>query len=252
MKIHFSLSLLAIASCLALPVLAGFDHSHAALDGVLRKHVNGSGVDYAGLKKDPKPLDGYLDSVAAVSEASFKEWSKEQQMAMLINLYNAATLKLVVDHYPEKSIKKIGSWSGGPWKQRVVRLFGEKRSLDYIEHDLLRPNYHDPRIHFAVNCASIGCPPLRSEAFTAAKLGKQMDEQARIFLGDGRNNRIDAKARILYLSSIFDWFKDDFVKKSGSVEKFIAPYFNEADRKLIQGGELKIRYSDYDWNLNEQ
>jgi len=251
MKKHFPILLLTLAACLAMPARA-FDHTHAALDGILGKYVKSSGVDYAGLKKDTTPLTGYLDSVAAVPEATFKQWSKEEQMAFLINLYNAATLKLVVDHYPVKSIKDIGSVFKGPWKQPVVRMFGKTETLDHVEHDLLRPNYNDPRIHFAINCASIGCPALRSEAFQAAKLDAQLDEQTRLFLHDRSKNRVDAKAKVLYLSSIFDWFKADFVKKSGSVEKFIAPYLDASDRSVVEQGGLKIKNTDYSWSLNKQ
>ncbi len=226
------------------------DHSHAALDGVLKKHVKVTGVNYAELKKDTTALLSYLDSLAAVTESEFKKCSKEEQMAMLINLYNAATLKLVADHYPVKSIKDIAQSSGGPWKQSAVRLFGKNISLDALENDLLRPKYKDPRIHFAINCASIGCPNLRIEAFQAKKLSAQMDEQTRLFLADRAKNRIDAKNKTLHLSSLFDWFKGDFVDKSGSVEKFIAPYISESDRALIEKGGLTIKHTDYSWNIN--
>ncbi len=237
----FALALLAPAK------LSAFDHSHAAFTSVLEKHVDGKKVDYASLKKSPDKLGAYLDSLAKVSQSEFKGWSEKEEMAYLINLYNAGTLKLIIDNYPLKSIKDIGS----PWKRKVVKLFGSDRSLDYVEHDLLRKNYSDPRIHFGVNCASIGCPPLRNEAFQASKLDKQLDEQAKKFLNDSSKNRVDANKGILYLSPIFDWFKGDFVKKSGSVEKFVAPYFNDSDRKAIESGKLKIKYTDYDWNLNK-
>ncbi len=245
--------ILALFSCLSiLASAADIDSSHAALTAILGKHVKPSGVDYAGLKKNSAPLASYLDTLAGVSEPTFKQWPKDQQMAMLINLYNAATLKLVVDHYPLKSIKEVGKLSGGPWKQSVVRLFGKSVSLDHIENNLLRPNYKDPRIHFAINCASIGCPALRNEAFQASKLNAQLDEQARAFLHDSTKNRVDSKAGVLYLSSIFDWFKGDFVSKSGSVEKFIAPYLDETNRKWVAKGGFKIKYTDYDWSLNKQ
>ena len=209
-------------------------------------------MDYAKLKKYPAELDAYLATLAAVPESAFKKWDRNQQMAFLINLYNAATLKLVADHYPIKSIKDIGNVLKGPWKQEVVRVFGKVQTLDHIEHDLLRPKYKDPRVHFAVNCASIGCPSLRPEAFQGAKLDAQLDEQGRLFLADKSKNHLDAKNKTLYLSQIFDWFKDDFTAKSGSVEKFIAPYVSEADRKLIERGGLSIKNTNYDWNLNKQ
>lgn len=242
-----------ISACLSMLATAGsFDQSHAALTKILEKHANKSGVDYAGMKKEPAALATYLDTLADVPESAFKQFSREQQMAFLINLYNAATLKLVVDHYPVKSIKDIAAPSGGPWKQTVVRLFGNARSLDYLENDLLRPNYKDPRIHFAINCASIGCPSLRNEAFQATKLSTQLDEQTRLFLKDTAKNRLDVKNKTLHLSPIFDWFKSDFVGKSGSVEKFIAPFVDAADRVAIEKGGFTIRNTDYSWNLNKQ
>lgn len=239
--------LFAVALAATGQVSAAFDQSHAAFTSVLKQYVRGDRVDYAGLKKSPDKLGAYLGSLAKVSRSEFDGWSEQEEMAYLINLYNAATLKLIIDNYPLKSIKDIGS----PWKKKVVKLFGKDRSLDYVEHDLLRKNYNDPRIHFGVNCASIGCPALRNEAFQAAKLDKQLDEQAKNFLNDRKKNRVDAKNGVLYLSSIFDWFEGDFVKKSESVEKFVAPYFNEGDRKAIAGGRLKIKETDYDWNLNK-
>lgn len=232
-------------------VSQAFDHSHSKLDGVLRKYVANKKVDYAGLKKDQGPLSSYLNSVSGVNETEFKKWNDKQELAFLINLYNAATLKLVVDHYPVKSIKKIGGLKG-PWKQKVVNVFGRTYSLDQIEHEMIRKNYGDPRAHFAINCASGGCPSLRSEAYYSDKLDAQLDEQGRIFMGDGSKNRVDKAKGRLYLSSLFDWFKDDFVGKSGSVEKFIAPFVADNDRKAVLSGKLKIKYTDYDWSLNKK
>jgi hypothetical protein len=226
--------------------------SHATLSKLLGKYVNRSGVDYAGLKQESTTLISYLEEMANVSDSEFKRLSKDQQMAFLINLYNASTLKLVVDHYPVKSIKDIGASSGGPWKQPVVRLFGKATTLDSIENELLRPIYKDPRIHFAINCASIGCPSLRSEAFQAEKLASQLDEQTRLFLKDLSKNRIEPKNKALYLSSIFDWFKDDFIGKSGSIEKFITPFLDPTDRQALEKGGFAIKYNEYSWSLNKQ
>ena len=132
-----------------------------------------------------------------------------------------------------------------------MKLFGEYVNLDHIEHDILRKDFADPRIHVGVNCASIGCPALRAEAFQGSKIDAQLDEQFRKFLADSSKNRVDRKAGTLYLSSIFDWFKEDFVKKSGSVEKFIAPFLSEADRKAVLSGKLNVKHTKYDWNLNK-
>lgn len=227
--------------------LLAFDQSHAKFTQVLKENVKGENVNYAALKKSPNKLGSYIEDLAAVGKSEYRKWSDNQKMAYLINLYNAATLKLIIDEYPLKSIRDISS----PWKQNRVMLFGKYVSLDHIEHDILRKDFSDPRIHFGVNCASIGCPALRNEAFRADKLDAQLNEQARKFLRDTSKNRVDQKSGTLYLSSIFDWFKGDFVDKSGSVEKFIAPYLSGSDRKAVESGNLKVKYTNYDWNLNK-
>ncbi|MDP4624601.1 MAG: DUF547 domain-containing protein [Akkermansiaceae bacterium] len=227
--------------------LLAFDHSHAKFTEVLKANVKGDNINYAAIHKAPDKLGSYLVDLAAVGKSEYGKWSDDQKMAYLINLYNAATLKLIIDEYPVKSIRDIDS----PWKQNRVKLFGKYTSLDHIEHEMLRKDFSDPRIHFGVNCASVGCPSLRAEAFQADKLSAQLDEQARNFLSSSSKNRVDSKNGILYLSSIFDWFKGDFVKKSGSVEKFIAPYLSGGDRKAVEGGNLKVKYTEYDWSLNK-
>lgn len=245
--------IISLLICLgAVSAVQAFDHSHAVLDGVLSLAVNASGVNYAKLKNDCAPLNSYLDSLAAVSEVEFKGFTKDQQMALLINLYNAATLKLVVVHYPVKSIKEISAASGGPWKQPVIKWLGKSITLDALENEILRPTFQDPRVHFAINCASIGCPALRNQAFQADQLQAQLDEQTREFLKDRSKNRLDAKTKTLYLSSIFDWFKADFVGKSGSVEKFISPFVDANDRAVIEKGGLTLKSTDYSWSLNQQ
>ncbi|MBN8421768.1 MAG: DUF547 domain-containing protein [Verrucomicrobia bacterium] len=249
------LTALAAFSFIAAPAIAqdgGFDHTHAAFTAVLRSQVKNEKVNYAALKASPDALGGYLASLASVKEVAFNGWGKNQRLTFLINLYNAATLKLVVDHYPVKSIKDIGGFLKGPWSQPVVHVFGQTVTLDHIEHDLIRARYDEPRAHFALVCGSIGCPPLRSEAYDAARLNTQLDDQGRTFLATNSKNRVDAKGGVLYLSPIFKWFTKDFTSKSGSVEKFIAPYFNEADKAAILSGRLRIEYTEYDWSLNKQ
>ena len=155
---------------------AEFGHTHAAYDALLKQFVADGRVDYQGLESDSSALDHYLDSIAAISEATFNAWTKPAQLAFLINLYNAATLKLIVDHYPIKSIKNIGSFFKGPWDQPVVRLFGQTITLDNLEHDIIRKDYSEPRIHLALVCAAKGCPPLISEAYVAGRLDDQLDD----------------------------------------------------------------------------
>ena len=247
-----STTLLAAALTLtASTAAADFDHSHALLDQVLKAHVQDALVNYPALKANPKDLNAYLDQLAAVTEADFQKWPEKQQLAYLINLYNAATLRLILDHYPIASIKKIGGFLSGPWKQEVVRLFGKTTTLGAVEHEILRVKYTEPRVHFAIVCAAYGCPPLRSEAYVADRLGQQLDDQGKRFLGTAAKNSVDARARVLYLSPIFKWFSEDFEKKSGSVIKFVAPFFPDDARKEIDKGGLKIKYTGYDWSLND-
>ena len=231
---------------------ARFDHTHAALDQLLKRYVTDALVDYPALKNDSKKLNACLDELAAVREADFQQWTQPQQLAFLMNFYNAATLRLILDHYPIKSIKKIGGFLSGPWDQPVVRLFGGTVTLGHVEHEILRKKYNEPRIHFAIVCAALGCPPLRSEAYVADRLDAQLDNQGEKFLHDTRKNSVDAKNRVVNLSPIFKWFSGDFEKKSGTVLKFVAPFFPaDAQAGLAKGG-YKISYTGYDWSLNEK
>ena len=183
--------LLWAASACSLPALAqtaAFDHGHAAWTALLKKHVvlldggKASQVRYAGMAADRASLKAYLAQLSAVSPAAFEAFSKPQQMAFLINAYNAFTVELILTRYPKlASIRDLGSLLQSPWKPQFVKLLGTQMSLDNIEHDTLRARgrYDDPRIHFAVNCASVGCPMLREEAFVADRLDAQLDEQTR-------------------------------------------------------------------------
>jgi hypothetical protein len=245
-----------------------FDHTHAAWTALLKKHVallrNGqaSQVRYAGFAQDRDALKAYLATLAAVPKASFDGWTKPQQMAFLINAYNAYTIELILTRYPDlKSIKDIGSFLASPWKQKVAPLLGTTMTLDGIEHDTLRKRgaYDDPRIHFAVNCASIGCPMLREEAFVGDRLDAQLDEQALRFLSDRTRNRYSAGAGKLEVSKIFDWYAEDFKlghKGIASLEAYFAKYADQlaeapADRDAVRAQKVAIAHLDYDWNLND-
>ena len=234
------------------PAAAEFDHSHALLTGVLARHVKNSRVDYAALKAQPADLNLYLDQLAVVSKADFTQWSEPRQIAFLSNAYNAWTLRLIVDHYPVKSIKNIGGLLSGPWDQPVVRMFGEKLTLNTLEHGMLRANYNEPRLHFALVCAAKGCPPLRGEAYVETRLDEQLTDQARQFLATPDKNRVEANSRTVYLSPIFKWYGGDFEKKSGSVLAALKPYWPEKAAAALAQGGFRIRYTDYDWSLNEQ
>jgi hypothetical protein len=228
-----------------------FDRSHKHYGSVLKLYVKDELVDYSGLKSNPKDLSLYLDETAAVSEADFKSWTQEQQLAFLINLYNAETLRLIIDHYPVRSIKDIASDSKGPWELPVVSLFGKKITLNHLEHGIIRKNYDEPRVHFALVCAALGCPPLRSDPYTAEKLNQQLEDQGKRFISDSTKNRVDLEKRIVYLSPIFQWFPEDFINKSGSVLVFVEAYFPDKISNELRKGNFKIEYTNYDWSLND-
>ncbi len=256
------------ATALAVPAAwaQSLDHSHAAWTALLKKHVvvkdggKASQMRYAGMAGDRAALKAYTDALSAVSKPAFEGFSKPQQMAFLINAYNAFTVELILTKYPDlKSIKDLGSVFSSPWKPKFISLIGTKMSLDDIEHETLRAKgrFDDPRVHFAVNCASIGCPALREEAFTADKLEAQLDEQAVRFMADRSRNRFaNGKAEV---SKIFDWFGVDFnqgFKGVTSLPAFLARYANQladsaADREALRGMKISVGFLDYDWALND-
>ena len=248
----FTAVMLAFAST---NVLA-FDHSHSKWDKVLKDYQNENGlVNYKKLKADANnkehSFNSYLSEVSGVSESEYNKFKSEEKMAFLINAYNAFTFKLIVDNYPVKSIKDIGSLFTSSWKKEFFSMLGGKvKSLDPIEHEWLRPKFKDYRIHAAVNCASISCPPLRHEAFLGSNLDKQLDEQMSFWLKDESRNRFDEKFGKLYLSKIFDWYGDDFEKWGDGIKAVVKKFGPKAAVEAIKkGGD--IDYLDYDWGLNE-
>ena len=250
-----------------------FDHSHAAFSALLKKHVvlveggKTSKVNYVEFGKDQTALKSYLDSLSKVSEGEFNGWTKPQRMAFLINAYNGFTLELILQNYPTKSIKDIGGTFDDRWKRKFFKLLGQDSYLNKVEHEMLRrPGaYDEPRVHFAVNCASIGCPALREEAFTADKIDKQLEEQTVRFLSDRSRNRYDPKSGKLEVSMIFKWFKEDwesgykgFDGKTPAI-KSREDYFSRyaklladapADQQKIADGKAAISFLDYDWSIN--
>lgn len=228
-----------------------FDAQHGQWTRLLAHHVTNGMVQYASIHADPTELDHYLDSLARVSVEQFNAWQRPDQLAFLINLYNAATVRLIVQNYPITSIRKIGTLWKGPWKQETVHLWGKVLTLDSLEHEIIRPRFQEPRIHFAVVCAAKGCPPLRGEAYVGARLDAQLDDQARQFLASPQKNRIDAEERTVYLSPIFKWYAGDFEAKSGSVLSAIRPFWPSSNIAALDLPGLKVRYTDYDWSLNE-
>jgi hypothetical protein len=235
---------------ITLSAAGGFDQSHAALDSILKARVAQGLVDYKGLKAERAPLDEYLAEAGEVPMADFQQWTREEQLAFLINAYNGATLQLIIDGYPLDSIKSLGSLVKSPWSKDTVLLFGKKISLDTLEHKIIRKNYKEPRIHFALVCAAMGCPPLRGEAYTGARLEEQLDAQTKEFLTTPEKNRVDSEKKTLWLSPIFKWYGEDFETTSKSLAAFVAPYVGAAEGTNLE--DYSIEYTDYDWSLNEQ
>lgn len=244
---------------------------HDTWDRLVSKNVitinNGHSteVDYAGMKVERNALKSYLHSLSTVSVSDFERWEKPKQLAFLINAYNASTVELILTKYPKlESIKDLGGFFSSPWSKSFISLLGKNRSLDEIEHDLIRgavddkgnAKYNDPRIHFAVNCASIGCPALRDEAYTGADLEEQLQEQTYRFLSDSTRNFV--KGNRLSLSSIFKWYEDDFekgYKGTNTLEAFMLLYpealkLTLDQKELLKKEKIKIKFLDYNWDLN--
>ncbi len=256
---------------------AGFDHQHRQLDQLLRTYVDDQGfVDYQGLLENQEQLAAYEQALQGVDADSFSSWPEAQRLAFWINAYNAFTLRAIVDNYP---IKRRGSLKGifgpknsilqipGVWKELEWQAAGQTVTLDEIEHEILRVKFEEPRIHFAIVCASISCPNLRNEAFIAAQIDTQLDEQLHSFIADmDKGVSIDADRKRIKLSKIFSWFGEDFdvpgnnnelfsrrSDDEAAVLRYLARYLPQGEPlELLRSGDARVSYLEYDWNLNEQ
>jgi hypothetical protein len=241
---------------------------------VLQEFVNQKGmVNYRGLKANPQKLQVFLQALAQVRPEDYQGWQDPQKIAFWINAYNALTLKAIIDHYPIKaswfrsikfpknSIRQIP----GVWTKLRFPVMGRQMTLDNIEHATLRQQFNEPRIHAALVCAAMGCPPLRNEPFLGEKLDQQLNDQTRRFLANPQKFRIDRDQGKVYISPIFKWFGQDFVTTYGTTEKFssfnpkeravlnfIQAYLSKEDRDYLLTGNYAISYLKYDWSLNEQ
>lgn len=241
---------------------------------VLREYVKDNGmVNYAGLKSNPKQLEAFADRIGTLDPNAYDKWSRNQQIAFWINAYNGLTLKVIIDNYPikssfftslvypENSIRQIA----GAWDKITFDVMGRKLTLGHIEHEILRKRFDEPRIHMALVCAAMGCPPLRNEPYFGRRLDEQLDDQSRRFLSNPEKFRPDDKAGVIYLSPIFKWFAKDFVDKyapkdnigkhkrnTSAVLNFIAAYLPKSQADFVLRGNFKIEYLDYDWSLNQQ
>jgi hypothetical protein len=240
----------------------------------LKTYVNDQGmVNYRALKVHSDKLDAFVDALAALEPKVYDGWNEKEKIAFWINAYNALTLEAIIRNYPiqpsflrslafpKNSILQIA----GVWDKLQFTVMGRKVTLDEIEHKILRKQFNEPRVHMALVCASMGCPPLRNEPFIGGKLDAQLEDQARKFLSNPKKFRIDRQKGRVYLSPIFKWFGEDFVKSCGTNDKFtghnqteravlnfVSRYLDATDRDYLATGKYGIKYLGYDWSLNEQ
>ena len=252
----------------------GSPFSYLEYSALLAEFVDGRGlVDYRGLKQNRSRLDDFSLSLKRVGSESYSGWKGEEQIALWINAYNALTLKAIVDHYPiessflsslrfpKNSIRQIS----GVWDKLLFSVMNEKVTLDQIEHRILRPEFKEPRIHVALVCAAVGCPPLRAEPYIGSRLDAQLDDQSRRFFADPKKFLIDRDKGRVFLSPILDWYGKDFLPAYATekgfsghdrVERatlnFAAGYIAPDDRSYLENGDYKVEYLDYDWSLNER
>lgn len=252
-----------LALGLAIPLLApaqpsssgtaGPDSLHAPYDALLRAHVRNGLVDYDAFARAPE-FSAYLATLARTDPTRLP---RVQQLALWINAYNAYTIAQINAHHERRSIRNINkalgfASLGGAWREKMATVGGVAYSLDELEHERIRPVFREPRIHFAIVCAALGCPPLRAEAYAGERLDQQLDEQAREFLlqSPGKN-RVDVAARTVYLSPIFRWFRGDFAPSEPALLQWIARFFPAgADAEFLRSGRARIKWTEYDWSLN--
>lgn len=232
---------------------AGADHG--AFSALLARHVRDGLVDYDAFRNAPE-FARYLNQLAVTDPA---RWPPAEQLAFWINAYNAYTIAQINAHGERQSIKNINKAlgflkTGGAWSEPMATIGGVRYTLDQIEHERIRPVYKDPRVHFALVCAALGCPPLRSEAFVAERLDAQLDDQARRFLLQSpAKNRVDVDARTVFLSPIFDWYGKDFAPDQRGLLRWLSRYWPTGpERTLLEGGAARVRWTTYDWSLNDQ
>lgn len=280
----FGATLLLVAACSACaaagnagddPAAGGSaEFSYAPYARVLSEHVDeAGGVDYAALKGSPGELDAFVAGLRSLDPSRYESWSQDAKIAFWINAYNALTLEAIVRNYPieasllrsfvypKNSIRQIP----GVWDELSFEVIGREVTLDEIEHAILRERFDEPRIHMALVCAARGCPPLRREPYAGERLDRQLEDQTLRFLSDPKKFRIDRADGEVHLSSIFDWFGEDFVSRHGTqagfegfdgperaVLSFVASHLDGEDRRYLESADYSIDYLDYDWTLNEK
>ena len=245
---------------------ASFDLSHRKFDDLLKNYVVESEnalstkVNYKLINQNKHLLEAYLNKLSTVEKSEYEKWPQEDQLAFLINAYNAFTIKLIIDHYGQiESIRDVGSFFSSPWKIKFIKLLGEKTDLDTIEHDWIRKNFTEPLIHGVLVCAAKSCPPLRREAYRGKILHSQLIDNMQLFLKDRNKNRYNNKKNFLELSPIFKWYRKDFTEDFGrynSLNDFINIFSaflvnNPESAREFEKGGFDIKFNEYDWSLNE-
>ncbi len=221
---------------------------HGPFNDLLATFVRNGVVDYTGLKTRATDLDAYLTMLASLDPDAY---DRDEKLALYINAYNAATLRLVLNYWPGLgSIKELPN--SKRWKDKRWRVAGKLMSLDEIEHQVLRSKFKEPRIHFAIVCASIGCPILRSEAFVASRINVQLEDQTHLALNDPRYLQWDPASRTLRVTKIFNWFREDFQQGDATIVDFIAARLPDDTARAIRSDRTTIRvdYLDWDWTIN--
>lgn len=254
-----------------------FDHSYATYNSLLNRYVINARVNYEGFINSRAKFETFLRALGSVDENVFESWTEEQRLAFWINAYNAFTIKAIIDHYPiKRSFTLVGIFYApsdsilqikGVWTKLQFRALGNMVTLGEIEHETLRKKFNEPRIHMAINCASISCPDLRNEAYTPEKLEEQLADASINFVNNpDKGVYVNEQSGKVKLSKIFKWFGDDFINNYGSkklfnnyslkenaVLNFTSDYIeSEEVKEYLMNNKLKIGYLGYDWHLNEQ
>jgi len=247
-----TLVLLLYISLWFIPGVSAGTFDHSKFDQALKKYVDDKGlVDYNSIAKD----SGFSEYVQSLQTARVEELSRDGQLAFWINGYNAVTIDKVIKKKPKKSVRETfipGVWTGTKFfTSREHIVAGKRLSQDDIEHEILRKQFKDPRIHFAIICASMGCPPLPRIAYTEENVQTRLEEETQKYLNSQRGTRIDRAENTLHMSKLFDWFATDFIQKSGSTLAFMQPYLHEEVRIFLERDPM-ISYLEYNWALNAQ
>ncbi len=258
---HFSLLkfiLIIFLTISTVPGLLSAQIDYAPLNDLLKTYVHDKKVDYKNLLKEKKKLFAFTEEMGKISPkshpANFK--TTNEKLAFWINAYNAFILRIIIDNYPIESIKDINFIGFTIWLHKNL-IGGENISFKSLEDDIIRSEFKDPRIHFAINCASYSCPPLVNRAYMPSTLNEQMESSTRNFINDRENFKIDNKEKIIYLSSIFDWYDTDFYEyliKNKNIKEphlldFIKLYYeHEIKNNLYQ---YEVVFIEYNWNLND-